>query len=380
MKPIEYYDANFKNLQIDKKSVEFIDAKTIKGALYGVYYSNEEKCYRRMEKHVAEKVSEGVSYLSSHTAGGRLKIKTDSPYIFIRAEVEAGSVMQNMAITGQWGFSIKENGLYQGVIMPTGNDIFNQLGNEYATFQGMRYLSNGEHDLTIYFPLYNGVKEVYIGVKKGSYIEKGSGYKHVTPVLFYGSSITQGGCASASCNSHVNMISEMLDTDVLNLGFSGNAKAEKVMCDYLAEQKPSVFVIEYDHNAPTVEHLEKTHYSLYKTIRDKNPTTPIILASRPDVDRDYLNVDGVTHEAVVGFNENDNIEPTRRLKVIKDTYNKGISDGDKNLYFINGADYIPKELRPYASIDTCHPNSLGFYYMAKKTCELLKPLLEKESD
>ena len=377
MNRIEKYDANFKAMNISSSDVEFFDAKTIDGALYGVYYCNNEKLYRRIPKEVADEVSDGVKALSYHTSGGRLKIKTNSPYLVIRAEETPNGVMHNMPISGQWGFSIKENGLFHGVVCPIADEIFSQRDNERVTFQGMRYLGEGEHDLTIYFPLYNGVKEVFIGVKKGAYVEKGSEYKYQTPVVFYGSSITQGGCVTASCNAHVNIVSEMLDTNVLNLGFAGNAKGEKIMADYLASLNPSVYVIEYDHNAPNDQHLQETHYPLYKTIRDSHPTTPIILVSRPDVDRDYFSVDGIMRGPVVGYEENADIEANRRINVIINTYNKGLENGDKNLYFINGATLIPTELRPYATIDTCHPNELGFYYMAKKTCDILKPLLEK---
>lgn len=377
MNRIEKYDANFKAINISSSEVEFFDAKTIDGALYGIYYCNTEKLYRRMPKEVADEVSDGVAHLAYHTASGKLKIKTNSPYLVIRAEETPNSVMNNMPISSQWGFSIKENGVYHGVVLPIADEIFSQRDNERVTFQGMRYLGEGEHDLTIYFPLYNGVKEVYIGVKKGAYVEKGSEYKYQTPVVFYGSSITQGGCVTASCNAHVNIVSEMLDTNVLNLGFAGNAKGEKIMADYLASLNPSVYVIEYDHNAPTVEHLEKTHYPLYKTIRDSHPTTPIILVSRPDVDRDYILVNGIMREPVVGYEENADIEANRRINVVKNTYNKGLENGDKNLYFIHGETLIPTKLRQYATIDTCHPNELGAYYMAKRTCEVLQPLLEK---
>ena len=377
MNRIEKYDANFKAINISSSEVEFFDAKTIDGALYGIYYCNTEKLYRRMPKEVADEVSEGVAHLAYHTASGRLKIKTNSRFIVIRAELEPYDIMNNMPISSQWGFSIKENGIYHGAIMPTSNEIIAQRDCTLTTFQGMRYLGEGEHDLTIYFPLYNNVKEVFIGVEKGAYVEKGSEYKYQTPVVFYGSSITQGGCVTASCNAHVNIVSEMLNTDVLNLGFSGNAKGEKIMADYLASLNPSVYVIEYDHNAPTVEHLQETHYNLYETIRAKNPTTPIILVTRPDVDRDYILVNGIIREPIVKFNYDANTNINRRINVVKNTYNKGIANGDKNLYFIHGETLIPCELRQYATIDTCHPNELGAYYMAKKTCEILKPLLEK---
>lgn len=376
MNSIDKFDANFKTLNVNSCDVDFIDAKTLDGAIYGISYSETEKLYRRMPKEVADAVSEGVSNLSYHTASGRIKIKTDSPFLMIRAEVPCNIVMNAMSVSGQWGFTIKDKNFFHGVIGPTDNDIFFQRDNDRTYFQGMRYLGEGEHDLTVYTPLCNGVFEIYFGIKKGCYLTKGSDYTYKKPVVFYGSSITQGAGATASANNYINIISHTLDTDVYNLGFSGNAKGEQVMSDYLARLDPSAYVIDYDHNAPDYVHLEKTHYPLYENIRSKHPDVPIIFVTRPDVDRDTITVDGVSREPVIGFYPNGNYDVNRRLKVVKNTYLKAVANGDKNVYFIPGNELIPEDVRPYASADTCHPNDLGFYYMAKTIGGVLKILLK----
>lgn len=374
---IEKFDKNFKAINVDANDVYFVNANDISEAIYGIYYSNEEKCYRRLPKHVADNVNDGVKNLAYHTSGGRIKIKTNSPYLVIRAFAKPNGIMTNMPISAQWGFAIKEGLLYHGEISPTDVDITSQQTEQNVIFQGMRYIGNGEHDLTIFTPLYNGVNEIFIGVKKGCYLEKGSEYKYAKPIVFYGSSITQGGCASNSASSYINMLSESLSSDILNLGFSGSAKAEKVICDYVASLDPSIFVIDYDHNAPTVEHLINTHYLLYKTIREKHKNTPIVLLTRPNADRDCITVDGVLREPVIGFSKGGNAYANKRIEIVKATYEKAICSGDKNVYYICGADFFPNELRAYCTVDTCHPNNLGFYFMAKRLEPLLKELLEK---
>ena len=44
----------------------------------------------------------------------------------------------------------------------------------------------------------------------------------------------------------------------------------------------SVFVSDYDHNAPNPEYLAQTHEKLYKTIRAAHPDVPVVFVGRPD--------------------------------------------------------------------------------------------------
>ena len=153
----------------------------------------------------------------------------------------------------------------------------------------------------------------------------------------------------------------MLDTDVLNLGFSGNAKGEQSMANYLASLSPSVYVIDYDHNAPTVEHLRNTHYRLYETIRAAHPNTPYVMVTKPDF-----------------IKARDNTDESKRRAVIHKNFMKGIENGDKNLYFIDGESFFSG----YAdggdcTVDGCHPTDLGFYFMAERIGFTIKNILMK---
>ena len=350
-------DKNFKLTVVKEPDVKWLDIKNEPFIIKGVSYYENEKRYRRMPEEVANRVSVGVNLLSTNTSGGRVRFVTDSPFIALRAVIPAPGIMSHMPIVGTCGFSIYSNNNFIGMCTP---DIItcskeNIVDNKVA-FEGVKYPKSGKNLIEIYFPLYNGVCELFVGIKDGCILEKAPEYTHELPVLFYGSSITQGGCASRPGNDYISHLERWLDTDIYNLGFSGNAKAEQTMCDYIANQKVSTYVIDYDHNAPTVEHLENTHFNLYKTIREKNANTPIVFISKPDFDYDPFGVE--------------------RRTIIFNTYNTALKNGDKNVYYIDGETLFGDEDRDACTVDTCHPNDLGFYRMAKNIYPTLKKLLK----
>ena len=218
-------------------------------------------------------------------------------------------------------------------------------------------MSGEAAEYTLHFPLYDEVSAVYIALRKGCRLEAPKPYGHKDPVLYYGSSITQGGCASRPGNCYAGMLSILLDTDHINLGFSGNAKGEQAMAEYIGEQKMSVFVCDYDHNAPNAEHLKKTHYPFYRTVRAAQPDLPIIFISAPDMGKEE--------------------QYAPRRAVVKETFNRAVAEGDRNVYFIDGSSFASTiDLWDCTSVDGTHPNDLGFYLMAKGIEKVLKPLLK----
>ncbi|MBO7520166.1 MAG: hypothetical protein J6T73_05240, partial [Clostridia bacterium] len=208
----------------------------------------------------------------------------------------------------------------------------------------------------INLPLYSAVSELYIGLSDKSGVFKGEPYKVGKPVVYYGSSITQGGCASRPGNSYEAIISRNLNRDYINLGFSGNAKGEDEMANYIKDLPMSLFVYDYDHNAPCAEHLKATHERMFRIIRDKNPDLPVLFLSRPK------------HRL--------NSAEKERLEIIKTTYQNAIAGGDRNVYFIPGNELIDNTLEDVATVDYCHPNDCGFYAMAQKIGAVISKVLE----
>ena len=350
---IEQIDKNFALTTINEPDIEWISAHDERFTLCGVYHDGEK--YIRLPEQIAKDTNEGVAHLYEHTSGGRLRFKTNSPFVAVKAVISRPAVMRNMPLTGSASFAIYMDGIYKNTVIADYAQ-FSKIEGESSAIQGIcKHGDASEHAYEIYFPLYNGVREVYIGVRKNSEISKYD-YKKCGRVVYYGSSITQGGCASRPGNDYVGHLSRMLDTDYLNLGFSGSARGERAMVDYIASlEDVSVFVLDYDHNAPNAAHLQNTHYPLYSAVRSAHSDIPIVLISRPDFCHlpDHI----------------------ARREVILDTYNRALANGDKNIYFIDGETLFEGDMRDACTCDGCHPNDLGFYRMAKVIYPVLKSLV-----
>lgn len=344
MSNISEIDANFKtDTQIKKDGMCFYSADSNPFCIHGVFKENEK--YRRIPEKVAKSVSDGVSALHTNTAGGRVRFRTDSKRIALIAKMDGIGKMSHFALTGSAGFDMYIDDRYVGSFIPPFD-----ISSGYESCLNLH--SEQMKNITINFPLYSNLNDLYIGIDEGSTIQSPVPYRHIKPIVYYGSSITQGGCASRPGNSYQSIISRHFDCDYINLGFSGNAKAEDEIIDYIAELDMSVFVYDYDHNSPSTEHLKNTHEKMFQAIRKKHPELPIVMLSRPKF---FL------HD-----------EEKERLEIIRTTYENAVAAGDKNVYFISGRELMAKA-RDNGTVDNTHPNDFGFYSMA----EALGNVLEK---
>ncbi len=348
MSNISNIDKNFAvETKIKKGGILFHDSKSEPFKIYGVFYENG--CFRRLPENVAKQVNAGVASLHTCAAGGRVRFRTNSPYVAINAKMVNVMKMPHFALTGSCGFDLYVEGKYTGTYIPPFD--FSD------GYEGVIDLSgDGIKDITINMPLYSGVSELYVGLAEGSEICEPTPYKYEKPILYYGSSITQGGCASRPGTSYQSIVSRALDADFINLGFSGSARAEKEISDYIKGISASVFVYDYDHNAPSIEHLRATHERMFLEIREANPSLPIIIMSRPK----YT----LTDDELI------------RLNVIKATYENALKAGDKNVYFIDGRDLMALA-KDEGTVDNCHPTDFGFASMAVEVERVLGKIICK---
>ena len=315
-------------------------------SVYGVRYENGY--FFRMPKAVATTVNPGVASLCGNTAGGRIRFVTDSPYIAIKVKYHSVHRSDHFPLCGTAGFDLYYN---EG----NGFDYFATFRPPYHmvdTYESIHYPNKGKCTYQINMPLYSTVAMVWIGIKEGSVLEQAEGYPNEKPVVFLGSSITQGGCASRPGTAYTEMLSRRLNFDYINLGFSGSCRAEDTMIDYIASLDMSVLVYDYDHNAPTPEHLMETHEKGYLRIREQHPNLPIIMLTAPKW----------------------NISPyyATRRDIIRANYERAVARGDKNVYFIDG-ETLFSICKKDGTVDDTHPNDLGFFSMA----EAIAPILEK---
>ena len=346
MKNIADIDKNFKvEASLNLPDMKLYDVKQPPFSFYGVFHDGEK--FLRIPDAVAETVSGAVRNLNHHTAGGRVRFKTDSPYIAIHAEMENITRMGHFAPCGSSGFDLYVGNKFYNSFVPS-----TDMESGYESFRD--FATSEMREITIHFPLYSGVRELYIGLSENAVIEQASPYAVEVPVVYYGSSITQGGCASRPGMAYENILSTRLKIDHINLGFSGSAKAEDAIIAYLAEMTMSAFVLDYDHNAPTTEHLKNTHEKLFKAVRAKHPSLPIVIMNRPRQGLSAAEKD--------------------RLTIIRQTYENAKANGDQNVYFISG-----EELMAVAGdeglVDGCHPTDLGFFSMATAIEPILRSIL-----
>lgn len=342
---ISNVDSNLKvEKSVEREDVVWRSAKEGMFDLYGLLYTKEEPGFYRIPAQVAKETSEGVYLLNTNTAGGRIRFKTDSPYIAIRAEMSEICHFPHMPLSGTSGFDLYgvENGVqtYLHTFMPP---FEMKYGYEsLAELEGSR----GCREYVINFPLYNDVQSLEIGLQEGASVQKGEKYRNKKPVVFYGSSITQGGCASRPGNCYQNFISRHYNLDYVNLGFSGSGKAEEAIVSYMSGLDMIMFVSDYDYNAPDPEYLENTHFRMYQRIREKQPEVPYVMICNPAYEK----------------REEENIQ---RRDIIFQTYRKARDRGDKNVYFIDGYTLFGGQDRDACTVDRTHPNDLGFYRMSQ---------------
>lgn len=351
MNAIEKIDKNFATAKVlPQDDLVFHDVRKEPFTIHGLLYDQEDGPFRRLPQHIAEKVNEGTLHLHTNTAGGRVRFCTDSTRIAIRAVMPKKCLMPHMPFLGSSGFDLYEQTdagyQYRGSFTPPVN---RENGYESVITLGPGKI----RAFTIHFPLYDNVAQLYIGLDADAQIAACEGYTHDVPILFYGSSITQGGCASRPGNAYTNILSRNLDIDHWNLGFSGNSRGELAMADYIAEQPMRLFFYDYDHNAPDPDHLARTHEAFFLRIREKNPDLPIILASRTDSPK--------TEQIA---------QDTRmRGEIVIQTYINAQKRGDCHVTFIDGSAVFDHAQRLGIAADSCtvdgiHPNDLGFACMA----------------
>lgn len=341
-------DKNFKvETNIERDGLKFYDIDDSPFKIYGVFRENDR--YVRMPSSIAKGVSDSVYTLCTHTAGGRVRFVTDSPYIAVHLKLNSAYKMPHFAFSGSVGCDLYSGSRYIGTFMPRVD-----VQKEYENIIDLPL--GGEHEYTINMPLYSGIDKMYVGIKNGCVLKAANGYKHTKPIVYYGSSITQGGCASRPGNAYQSIVSRELDCDFINLGFSGSAKAEAAMADYIAGLDMLAFVYDYDHNATTVQEYKSTHERMFKIIREKNPNLPILMMTRPKY---HLSA-----------------QEKERIDVMMNTYNNAVAAGDKKVYFIKGPDLLSESVREAALVDNCHPNDAGFVSMAQAVLEKLKQILK----
>ena len=357
---IQKIDTNFAKAEIVETDVVWRKATDPAFDLRGVFYDEEAGCYYRMTREIADQVSPGVKVLARCTVGGRIRFRTNSPYITARVKSLKLNMSWNYSLFARCGLCFYINGVYDGYVRADFKQWEN-AENDVMYYDGVyRTRQQGVYDVEIYMPNYSEtIYEVEIGLKNDCELYPAKPYTYdEKPVVFYGTSITQGACVSRAGNDYTSVVSRLCDTDFINLGFSGNGRGEPIMADYLANLDPSVYILDFDGNVRTLESLIEVHMPMYRKIRAKHPTTPIVM---------------ITVQAMGNFAA----QSEEKKQIVYQNYLTAKSEGDENVYFIDGTTMYGTEDVDACFSDLLHPNDMGYYRIAKSLQPLLTKLLEQ---
>lgn len=304
--------------------------------------------YWRLPEELIDRVNSGVSEAARFPSGARVRFASDSAHIELRAVVGAAGYVKNVGAIGKCGLAGYVDGEWHCVVYPESSDAQEMKG---------QYTLDGQmHEHTIYLPLFTPLYSLEIGVEEGAQVLAPRRYAVEKPIVFYGSSITNGASATHAGNAYVSIVCRRLNANFLNLGFSGSARGETCVAEYIAGLDASLLVMDYDHNAPNVEHLEKTHEAFFRIVRAARPDLPVVFMTKPDFDMDPC-------------------ENARRCDVIRRTYEHALAQGDRLVHFIDGETLFGTSERRDCLVDGVHPNDLGFRRMADVVTPVLAGML-----
>ncbi len=332
----------------------------------GQFWQGEARAnfYNRVPDRFKEQLREPVWNLSTNSAGLSLRFRTNSPRITVRYNLtDSLLTLPHMPNTGVSGVDLYR---YDG-----GNEMQRVAGRfSFKEIVTYNYTALNSHDMVdedgyiyhLYLPLYNGVKRMEIGVEDG-YIFEFVEPRSQDPIVVYGTSITQGACASRPAMAWSNIVSRELDMPLYNFGFSGNGQLEQPLLDMICEIDAAIYILDCMPNLQRKESMELSALvrNAVQTIRARHPDTPIILT-------DHL---GYSDEAVVD-SQRSLVENC--LVAQKRAYDELIAEGAENLYYLSSSDL---SFSPEAIVDYVHPSDYGMVIYAQAYNKLLRSILKQ---
>ena len=312
-------------------------------SIHGLFEPQKGGAFLRIPEAVAKQCNVHIANgLYLDTAGGRVRFCTDAKELTVRVTRAAFKQNFNTAPFLEFGIDLYHD-------TPLGSKFV--AGRRLLAVEGEKdlwecsfKLPEGEKALTLYMPCYGKVEEMEVGLPEGATLTAHAPYTYQKPILYYGSSITQGCAASRPGKAYPAILSRRFDMDFINLGFAGSCRGEEVLCEHMASLPLGAFVSDYDHNRSCAERLEDNHYRVYEIIREKHPDIPYYMISRPDFYYNEMDFD--------------------RRAVVMESYLKAWRGGDRNVYFIDGSAFFATQDKLEYTQDGTHPTDEGFLRMA----------------
>lgn len=355
---VEDIDKNFK-ASSGKQSLQWIDAFDRRLALRGFAWAVENrkhKNFRRLPDRMDAGLSEGVQFLSHQPASGFLSFFATASDLSVRMTVEDTAQMNHMPATGMAGAELyfRDGSAW----IPAGTAIPNQTEVSFTS----ALIENGpkvRREYRLYLPLYKRLKTLAMGFSPAAKVSPAPAPKDTKPIFFYGTSITQGGCASTAGSDFVSTVGRLLDTEVVNFGFSGSGRGEPEVARLIRKVDAEMFVLDFQANADA-ETLDTVLPEFIRLLREKHPTTPLVLVGNPGYD-----------QRLRAAEARDRID--RKRDIGMKVYLDKKAAGDPAIHFIDGYGLLPGGMSG-AYVDGVHPTSHGFAIMAERLAPQLRTI------
>ena len=327
--------------------------------LYGKISEETQTRYERLPAKLETVSRPPVWQLGRNSAGLYIRFKTNSTSIHLKWESLFNNSMNNMTDTGTKGLDLYA--LYDGdwryvcSARPIGKE------NESKVIAHMDPL---EREYMLYLSLYDGVSDLEIGVDEGAILEQPTVNRpsREKPIVMYGTSILQGGCANRPGMAHTNIISRKLDREVFNLGFSGNALLDMEIAESMASvEDPGLFILDYVPNA-SAKMIDEKGEKFFRILRDKHPDVPVIFIEDPIFPHSL-------------FDNKIKLEIETKNKAQKALYKRLKKAGEKKIYYISAEGMIGEDGE--ATVDGIHFTDLGNMRYVDHVLPTIKKALKK---
>jgi hypothetical protein len=307
--------------------------------------------FDRLPGAAQKTVTSNVWNLSRDSAGMMVRFKTDATALHVHYKLaKARLAMPHMPATGVSGvdfYARGDDGRWRWVQVAKPDQ-------QEVRVEVIKDLASGWREYAAYLPLYNGVESLEIGVPRGARFE-GLAPRAEKPIVFYGTSITHGACASRPGMVHTAILGRRLDRPVVNLGFSGNGRMDAAVGEFLAQMEAAVYVIDCLPNMSPALVRERCA-PLVKQLRAARPDTPIVLVE----DRRYTN-DWILPQRKKFHDDNH--------AALREAFAALQQEGVKGLFYIPGDHLYGDDTE--GATDASHASDLGFMRQA----DVMEPVL-----
>ena len=255
------------------------DAATL--PLYGKARQDTKELYERLPAEFEGRSRDAVWYLGRNSAGLYVRFSSNASAIWLRWSAKFGNHMNHQTLTGTRGldlYVLTDKGEWR--FMASGRPTLDSKDCEQKVIGAME---PKWREYMLYLPLYDGLTKLEIGVDREAVVEapKVDLPRCDKPIVMYGTSILQGGCANRPGMAHTSILSRRFNREVINLGFSGNALLDLEIAELMASvEDPAIFVFDYVPNAYDYLIREKGE-QFFRIVRDAHPDVPILFLEDP---------------------------------------------------------------------------------------------------